>query len=309
MAPAGDKSDDAAGRDVVGVDAAVRRSTGAVLLVLVTVVWGSTFVVVKDVLDTVPPSLLLALRFSIAFLALSWAKWDRRAIKPGIILGVIFFAASALQTVGISMTSASHAAFITGLSVVLVPVLGALFFGKRLATRVYLAAGTALAGLALITLQGGVGAINGGDLLVLGCAFGFALHIIYLGEVAPGLPATSLAMIQHVPVVVLSWVWAAPEVGMLRHVPVSAYLAVVYLALVATAVVSVVQAHAQRVVEAHAAALIFVLEPVFAAVFAYVLLGERLGAVTIVGAALTLVAMVVAEGKIPAKPFPRFGRR
>lgn len=278
---------------------------GALTLVLITIIWGTTFVVVKEALDTIPVALLLALRFTFAGLLLAWARFDRKALVPALILGLLSFAGFATQTLGLTITSASNAAFITGLSVILTPIIGALFWGKRLAPRVFLAAIVALAGLALMTLRDGVASVNTGDMWVLGTAVSYALYILYLGEVARKMPVASLVMMQHIPMALLAWLWAVPEVHLLPTVPLSTYLAIGYLALVATALVGILQTYAQRVVPAHLAALIFVLEPVFAALFAYLLIGERLGVWGLAGAGLMLVAMVIAELKLPARPLSR----
>lgn len=283
----------------------VSPAIGVVSLVLITIIWGTTFVVVKEALDTIPVALLLALRFTLATLMLVWARFERKAIVPALILGVLSFVGFASQTIGLSITSASNAAFITGLSVILTPILGALFWGKRLAPRVFLAAVVALAGLALMTLRDGVASVNVGDVWVLLTALTYALYIVYLGEIAGKVRATSLVMMQHIPMALLAWLWAAPQAHLLPSVPLGTYLAIVYLAVVATALVGLLQTYAQRVVPAHVAALIFVLEPAFAALFAYLLLGEQLGTWGLLGAGLMLVAMLVAELKLPARPLSR----
>lgn len=288
-----------------GMIGVVSPAVGALTLVFITIIWGTTFVVVKEALDTIPVSLLLAVRFTLAGLLLAWAKWDRRAVVPALILGLLSFAGFSAQTIGLSITSASNAAFITGLSVILTPILGAIFWGKRLAPRVFLAAVVALIGLALMTLRDGVASVNAGDVWVLLTALTYALYIVYLGEVAGKVPATPLVMMQHIPMALLAWLWAAPEVHLLPTVPLSTYLAILYLALVATALVGILQTYAQRVVPAHLAALIFVLEPAFAGLFAYIVLGEKLGAWGLVGAGLMLVAMAVAELRLPARPLTR----
>lgn len=278
-------------------------AVGAAALVGITLIWGTTFVVVKQALATIPVPLLLALRFTLAGLLLSWARFDRRAVRPALILGLLAFAGFATQTLGLSLTSASKAAFITGLSVILTPLVAALWLRRRVVGRAYLAALVALAGLGLMTLRGGVGSVNGGDLWVVATALAYALFIVYLGEVAGKVSATSLAALQHVPMALLAWLWALPQIGELRHVPATTFLAILYLAAVATALVAVVQTYAQRVVPAHVAALIFVLEPVFAALFAFVLLGERLGAWGWLGGALVVAAMFVSELR-PRRPQP-----
>ena len=278
----------------------VSRTFGMVLLVVVTMIWGTTFVVIKEALDTISVPLLLALRFTLAGLLLAWAGWDKRAVVPALLLGLLSFAGFLTQTIGLSITSASNAAFITGLSVILTPLVGRLLWRHSVAPRVFTAAGVALVGLALITLQDGFAAINGGDMLVLVTALTYAVYIVYLGEVAGKVRGTSLAFMQHLPMALLAWLWALPQVGDLSAVPLTTYLAIVYLAVVATALVAVIQTYAQRVVPAHLAALIFVLEPAFAALFAYLTLGERLGTLGWIGGGLLLGAMVVAQVRWPA---------
>ncbi len=280
--------------------AAVSPTAGLVSLILITMIWGTTFVIVKEALDTISVPLLLALRFTLAGLLLAWAGWDRRALVPALILGALSFAGFVTQTMGLAITSASNAAFITGLSVILTPVVGRLAWKQSLAARVYTAAFVALVGLALITLRDGVAAVNGGDLLVLVTALTYAIYIVYLGEVAGKVRGTSLAFMQHVPMALLAWSWALPQVGDLADVPLTTYLAIVYLAAVATALVAIIQTYAQRVVPAHLTALIFVLEPAFAALFAYIVLGERLGLLGWIGGALMLFAMVIAQVRLPA---------
>ncbi len=279
-------------------------AVGAAALVGITLIWGTTFVVIKQALLTIPVPLLLAVRFTMAGLLLSWARFDRRAVKPALVLGVLAFAGFATQTMGLSLTTASKAAFITGLSVILTPLVAAVWLHRSVTGRAYLAALVALAGLGMMTLRGGVGQINGGDLWVLGTALAYALFIVYLGEVAGRASATSLAALQHVPMALLAWLWALPQVGALRHVPLTTFLAIFYLAAVATALVAVVQTYAQRVVPAHVAAIIFVLEPVVASIFAFFLLGERLGLLGWIGGFLVVAAMFLSELRPRRRPVP-----
>ena len=285
---------------------------GVAVLVGVTLIWGTTFVVVKETLTVLPVPLLLALRFSLAAALFAWVPFHRAALRPALVLGLLAFAGFATQTLGLSITSASKAAFITGLSVVLTPLVAAAWLRSRVPGRAWAAALLAVAGLALMTLPGGrIDAVNGGDLWVLGTALAYAIYIVYLGRVAGDAPALSLAGLQHLPMAGLAWAWAIPHLHVLPEVPVSAFLAVGYLALFATAIVAVAQTYAQRVVPAHLAALIFVLEPVFAALFAFVLLGERLGPQGWAGAGLVLIAMLVAEArpKRPRRPRVRTAQR
>lgn len=267
-------------------------------LVGVTLIWGTTFVVIKDALETMPVPVLLALRFSLTALAFIWVPFDRRVVAPAMVLGLIAFVAYGSQTVGLSITTASKAAFITGLSVILTPIVSAFAFKHAVPGRAWWATALATFGLGLLTLRGStlVGP-NIGDAWVLLTALSYALHITYLGSVARSGSALALAGMQHLPMAALAWLWAAPQAGVITTFGWTEWSAVVYLAIVATAVIAVVQVHAQRVVPPYLAALIFVLEPVFAALLAYLILGERLTAAGWLGAGVVFAAMLVAELK------------
>jgi drug/metabolite transporter (DMT)-like permease len=276
---------------------------GILALLGITVIWGTTFAIVKNALDTIPAPLLLALRFSLAALFLAWVRPDWRALRPALVLGVLAFLGFATQTLGLTLTSASNAAFITGFSVILVPALAALWLRRNPALRVYLAGGLALLGLGLMTLTSATG-VNAGDLWVLGTALSYAMYILYLAEVARGYDALTLASLQHWPMALLAWLWALPHLGALPDVPIGTYLAILYLAAAATALVAVLQTYAQRVVPPYLTALIFVLEPVFAAIFAFFMLGEALGPLGWLGAGLVVAAMLLSELKPAPKASP-----
>jgi drug/metabolite transporter (DMT)-like permease len=265
---------------------------GVLLLVLVTVIWGSTFAVIKETIQTVPVPILLAVRFSFAALFLLWVKPERKTLIPGLILGLLSFAGYATQTIGMLTTSASKAAFITGLSVILTPIVGAIWLRQRIPGRVWLAALLAIIGLGLMTLNPNEGVVIG-DLWVLGTALAYALYIVYLGEIAVHHKPIVLTSLQIIVVAVLSWGWAVPHLSVLKELSPSVLSALLYLALFATALVLWLQALAQRVVPAYAAALIFALEPVFAAIFAYFMLGETLSLQGWLGGGLVVMAMIL----------------
>jgi drug/metabolite transporter (DMT)-like permease len=273
---------------------------GVLLLVFVTLIWGSTFAIIKETLETVPAPILLALRFSVAALILLWVRPERRTLVPGIVLGVLSFAGYATQTIGMLTTSASKAAFITGLSVILTPIVGAIWLRQGVPLRAWLAALLALVGLGLMTLNPSEGLVVG-DFWVLGTALAYALYIVYLGEIAAQHKPIVLTSLQIIVVALLSWGWAVPELYVLKNLSLSTISALLYLALFATVLVLWLQALAQRVVPAYAAALIFALEPVFAAIFAYFLLGETLSVQGWLGGALVVLAMIIGEFRLPVK--------
>lgn len=272
----------------------MNRGIGVGLLLFVTLIWGSTFIVIKESLVSVPPSLFLALRFSVAALALAWVRPIPGMFRTGLVLGVVMFLSYGSQTVGLYYTSASKGAFITALSVVLVPILTGMLERRWLPLRIWLAALLALGGLGLMTLTD-VSGVNIGDLIIVGTAFTYAAHLLLIDRGLRKYPPLQLAAAQLWPVALLSWLWALPEVGLIGSLPSGVWWAVTYLALVATALVLVLQNVAQKYVPPHTAALIFVLEPVFAAFFSWLLAGEQLGFYGWLGGLLVVAAMILGE--------------
>ncbi|HEX5416208.1 MAG TPA: DMT family transporter [Chloroflexota bacterium] len=269
-------------------------------LVGVTLVWGSTFIVVKDGLTGIGPFEFIALRFGIACLALALAfigrlrALDRAAWRAGLIIGCFLFLGYAFQTSGLLYTTASRAGFITGLSVLIVPMLARAVLGQPVGRGVLVGIGFSTAGLWFLSADGSF-AFGFGDLLVLGCAVAFAAHIVSISAYAPRHDPIGLAIVQTGVVAVLA---GAITLGVEGHpvVPVgSALSAATYTGLLGSAAVLGIQTSVQRYTSASHAALIFSLEPVFAAIFAFIIAGERLGPAGLLGGALILAGMVAAE--------------
>jgi len=170
-------------------------------LLLVTVGWGASFILTKNALADLPTFNFLAIRFLLAF-ALSLVLFSSRLknlnrqtlISSGIV-GTVLFAGYALQTIGLHFTTISKSAFITGFSVVLVPLITALFLKKRPETPAVIGSAMALAGLGLLTLDGSLG-VNAGDILTLIAAIAFALHIISVGHFTAGCDSLMLGVFQ-----------------------------------------------------------------------------------------------------------------
>ena len=294
-------------------------------LLLVTAIWGGTFVMVKDAVAEYPVFGFLALRFGLAALVLlpfvvlrlrsrvftggarSRARRARKASTPvswgslaPLLLGLALFAGYAFQTTGLALTTPAKAGFITGLGVVMVPLASAVLLGQPPSRAVWLGVVMATAGLALLTLDSSLAA-NIGDLLVLGGAASFAVHILLTGRYAPGHDPLQLLFGQVLTVAALSLV--ASLLFETRPGPPSAqvWFAAAFTGLFATAVAFGVQTVAQRFTTATHTALIFAAEPVFAALFSFLLIGEVLGPRQLVGCGLILAGMVAAELG-PARP-------
>jgi len=272
-------------------------------------VWGSTFPVVKNATNVLDPSTLVAWRFTLAFALLAWPLLSRpRSVdglhvlprrhlwRDGSILGAWLVAGYATQTIGLQTTSSNRAAFITGLSVVMVPLWLALTSGRSLGFRLWGAAAFALVGIGLLSWEGG--ALVVGDAWALACAVTYAGYIIALERLAGRYRSVPLAAVQIAVVAAVGWVWAAMT-GHATLPPPSAWWALVYLGVVATALTTLLQTIGQQRVTAPEAAIIYALEPVTASVFSFLLLGETIGARGFIGGALVVVAMILSQ--LPAR--------
>ncbi|MGI6037323.1 MAG: DMT family transporter [Limnochordia bacterium] len=269
-------------------------------LIFVAAIWGTTFVAVKDALADLAPHNFLAIRFSIAFIVLllpglfTGYPWQKRAVGVGIGVGIILFFGYALQTVGLKYTSAANAAFITGLSVVLIPLLSALGLRQMPSWSAACGAVTAAVGLGFLTLGEGF-LLNRGDLLVLGCAFAFATHIILVNRYAKAHSAYDLAVGQMLGVAVVSWLFTLLWENPTFQATPRTWAAILITAILASAVAFFLQTTMQQFTTPTRTGIIFATEPVFAALFAYWWLGERLTTGEMIGCALILGGMLVAE--------------
>jgi drug/metabolite transporter (DMT)-like permease len=276
-------------------------------LVGVTAIWGSTFVVVKDAIEQMPVTDFLTWRFALAALAMlllrprSVAHLGRTGRRVGVALGVALGAGYLLQTLGLQDTSAAVSGFITGMFVVLTPLGQAVLLRRPPAASSWLAVGVATGGLALLSLHGL--SVGSGELLTLGCAAAFALHIVGLGRWASSYDAFGLAVVQLLTTAAMCAVVAVPG-GLVVPPNTRVWGALVLTALAATALAFVVQTWAQKHLAPTRAAIIMTMEPVFSGLFAVALAGEVLGVRTLIGAVLVLVAMLVAElgGADPGVP-------
>lgn len=272
-----------------------------IALILITLVWGSSFTIVKKSLAQASPTLFISLRFWIAtFVAVALARGALRGIslltiRRGLVLAVALLGGFVFQTIGLRGTTPARSAFVTSLSVLLVPFLGMLFFGHRPRPRTLAGVGVATIGLGFLTLSTLELNISSGDAHTLVCAVFFALHILLIGRYLPTSDFRQLAVIQLAGAALggtlLSPVLESPFLfwdGLF-----AAYL--LFTGVLATGVAFYVQNKAQQYTTPNRTALIFSLEPFFAALFAYWILGYALSGKEWLGGCLVLAGILISE--------------
>jgi len=292
-----------------------RRVKADLALVLCSVIWGASFVVVKFILLNSSPLVFMALRFTLASLVMlplyrrGLRKMNRAEFWAGVVTGMSLFGGYIFQTAGLVTTSASKGAFITGSSVAMVPILLLIFWRRAIGPAVWAGVAAAFVGLYFLTVPGGgTQGLVRGDFLVLIGAVAFALQIIFVSVYGARHEAGSLGFMQIATTAALSLLLL--PVGALTRLqparlhwnPLLAW-AVAATAVLATAATFSMQAWGQQFTTATHAALIFALEPVMAVVTARLVSGERLSARAIAGAVLILAGILLAEIR------PRAARR
>jgi len=293
-----------------------KRLRADIALAFTALIWGSTFVVVKDALADVSVSMYLAVRFALAAIVMAIFFWrslkklTRHAIWAGAQIGFFMFAGYAFQTTGLKYTSPSKAAFITGSSVVIVPILLALFGRRCVNVWIWIGALAALAGLYFLTIPpDGVAGLNRGDPIVFGCAVMFAMHMIAISHYVDRYPVGALAVIQVATTAVLAtialpllsstgvehprWVWSGTLV-----------FAVLVTAIGSTAFGFSAQTWAQQYTSPTHTAILISLEPLFAAITAWLVANEHLTGRILLGAGLIFAGILLAEllGGAPVAP-------
>jgi len=290
-----------------------------------SLIWGVTFVVVKNALDHTSPFIFLAVRFTIAAALMALfrpqvlARIDGQEIFAGMRLAFFMFAGYCFQTAGLQYTTASNSGFVTGSSVVLVPLLLGVFWGRRLTKWIYGGAFAALIGLYFLTVpEEGLRFLNRGDVLTFVAAGFYAVHIILVGEYTQEHSVSALSLIQVAGCAVMAWPLTGAAAA-IHWQPVrfdwgwGLGASIGICAVFATAVAFTVQLWAQQFTSPGHAAILFALEPVFAVITSYFVLHERLSARSMRGAGLVVAGIVIAEllgaPAAPESPEPIFEGR
>jgi drug/metabolite transporter (DMT)-like permease len=276
-----------------------RRTLAEIGLLYAAAIWGATFFIVKGALNQIDPIVLVGYRFAFAGLLLGAYLLIRRVsllpgLRDGLLLGIILWSLYTPQTIGLKFTSAANSGFITGLFVIIVPLLAYTMFRKKPSPWESVAFVLSLAGLWLLT--GGISGMNLGDIITLIAAFFYALHLLYCDKyIKAGRDPIVISCQQFLVVGILSFVTAALFGLPLTMGNRSAVFTVIFLTLFPTLSAFLIQLYAQKLTSPFRVSLIFALEPVFAAVFAWTLGGEPFLLRSAAGGLLIFVAMIVAE--------------
>ncbi len=288
------------------------RARAELALIGITIIWGATFVVVKSALAEVSPVLFLALRFSlaaIALVAICGRSIRRKGIGPGVAAGCLLFAAYVFQTTGLELTTPSKSAFLTGLSIPMVPLASSFVYKSR--PRLLEVAGILIAsfGMALMTLPAGSFGISRGDFLSFLCAVVFALHIVLVSHYSPMIGFETIAVVQVATAALLGIAAFRSFEPVRFHATPGVAAAVLITGLLATALAFTTMAWAQQFTSASRTALIFALEPVIAGITSYLIAGEVMPGRGRVGAGLIFGGVLLVEMKAAENGYGRAGQR
>ncbi len=277
------------------------------MMLIVTMCWGSSYLFMKMGLDSFEGFNLIALRFGIAFI-LAGAIFYKRLIRInfktffyGFILGTLLFLMMFVVTIGLKFTSISNAGFLFSLSVVFVPLLLAIFFRKKPEKKVVLGVCFTITGIALLTLNTKL-TINTGDYLVIMGAIFYAIQVIVTDKLTKKVDSITLGILQlgfgGAWGLLFSLIFEKP------HLPgnTEAWVSIMALSILCSAIGFIGQAVAQKHTTPTHTGLIFSLEPVFAALFAFIFIGEILPAKGYIGAILILIGVLTAQFNFK-KPF------
>ncbi|PKL88624.1 MAG: multidrug DMT transporter permease [Ignavibacteriae bacterium HGW-Ignavibacteriae-2] len=288
---------------------------GEAVMLLVTLLWGATFVIVKESLHDVSSMLFIAIRFSIAaFLLIPILlkikkKITRESLFAGLVIGVLLFAGFATQTVGLKFTTATKSGFLTGTAVVMVPLFQIIIEKRKPSVGSVIGVVIVFIGILMLSSGGNSifsvfselgGNFNLGDFLTLICALFFALYIIYVDYFTKKHDHWILILAQVYVTSLLAFLFAfsvsAADIEPIR-LELSNYLlfGIFYTSVFATLITTVLQTKFQKLITPTKASIIFSFEPVFAAVFAFFLLNEKITNLGLIGAVLIFAGLIISE--------------
>jgi len=279
----------------------------SLVLLLVSAIWGFSFVAQRSGMDYVGPYTFNGVRFllgSLSLLPLYFLQKDRKRLKrdefkkislAGFVLGLALFIAASLQQIGMQYTSAANGGFITSLYVVLVPIFY-LFLKRKVGLHIWFGALLAVIGLYFLSVQEGL-AINWGDSLVLISAVFWAIHVMMIGYFAPKYSILLLSIFQFSTTAILSLGVAYAMEDVIWAQITSGYIPIVYGGVFAVGIAYTLQVFAQKKVASEQAAIILSFESAFAMLGGWLLLSEQHGWKSLMGAGLMMIGIIISQVK------------
>lgn len=282
-----------------------KQLIGSGMLLAASLIWGTSFFVMKNTLDVVPVCGLLGIRFTVGFVLLSlifakrWRRIDRSQLCHGLICGVLLAGGYIVQTFGLTGTTPGKNAFLTAVYCVLTPFVAWLIFHRAPKARNWIAAVMCLTGIGLVSLDGDL-SISSGDALTLVSGVFYAIHIVAVNHYSrKGDDAVLLTILQFGVTAVLAWGISLATETWRAAVPGDAWLALAYLAVMCTAVAMLFQNVGESMTTASSAAILLSLESVFGVLFSVIFAGEQVTARMLAGFAVIFAAVLVSE--VPGK--------
>ena len=293
----------------------MKKYTGEIALLFNTLIWGGTFALIKNAFNDISPLLFLGLRFGIAaliflpFVYSSLKKTNKKTLIAGSILGLFYFAGFTAQSLGLNLTTATKSGFITGTFVVFIPILQLIIEKRKPKWFNILSVFLVLVGLILLSSKGEnaldfiqqLGSdFNLGDLLTLLCALLFAFQVVYVDVFTKKYDYLPMVFVQLLITglggFILSFIFSISSLETFKFtLNTTVVTAILYTAIFASIIATVIQLKFQKFVSPTKAGIIFSIEPIFAAVFAYFLLSEKISNFGLVGCVLIFIGLIVSE--------------
>lgn len=277
---------------------------GEIALTITAIIWGSGFVASSISLEYFTPYQILAGRFLIGAIVLTvifhkkLKNINKSTMIKGAVLGIFLYLAFALQTVGLQFTTPSKNAFLTAVNVVIVPFIAFVIYKRKIDMYELMGAILAMVGVGILSLKLSAG-INIGDLLTLGCAFGFAFHIFFTAKYVKDSDPVSLTLIQMMTAAIIGVIVVLFRGETSFVIEKEGMFSLLYLGIFSTTIAYLLQTVAQKMITETKAAIILSTESFWGMVFSVAILDETMTIKMVIGAILILTAIIISETKIP----------
>ncbi|MFB3170331.1 DMT family transporter [Neobacillus sp. 179-C4.2 HS] len=282
----------------------MQKYFGEIALTITAIIWGSGFVASAIALDHFTPYQILAGRFIIGTLILGvifhkkLKNIDKSTMIKGAVLGIFLYLAFALQTVGLQYTTPSKNAFLTAVNVVIVPFIAFVMYKRKIDMYELVGAILAMIGVGVLSLKLSAD-INIGDLLTLGCAFGFAFHIFYTAKYVKDSDPILLTLIQMITAAIIGSIVVVLKGETSVVMEKEGLFSLLYLGVFSTTIAYLLQTVAQKMITETKAAIILSTESFWGMVFSVAILDEVMTIKMVLGAILILGAIIISETKLP----------